>query len=113
MTPTESKLADRNWTTATINGMTRIRTDRTYPDGTVIEVWIRNQTITDFGETFGLPIALEMTHREKMQRTEALRLANKIKGANGILYQRLGSSLETIEAFAIVLGEIAEILQGE
>ena len=113
MNPTESQLADRNWTTATINGMTRIRTDRTYPDGTVIEVWIRNQTITDFGETFGLPIALEMTHREKIQRTEALRLANKIKGANGILYQRLGSSLETIEAFAIVLGEIAEILQGE
>ena len=111
MNPTESELADRNWTTATINGMTRIKTDQTYPDGTVIEVWIRGQTITDFGETFGLAIALEITHREKMQRTEALRLANKIKGANGILYQRLGSSLEAIEAFATVLGEIAKVLE--
>ena len=111
MTPTESQLADRNWTTATINGMTRIRTDRTYPDGTVIEVWIRGQTITDFGETFGLPIALEMTHREKMARTEALRLANKIKGHGVTLYSREGTSLEAIEAFAIVLGEIAELLE--
>ena len=112
MNPTE--LTDRNWTTATINGMTRIRTDRTYPDGTVIEVWIRGQTITDFGETFGLPIVLgEMTHREKMARTEALRLANKIKGHGVTLYSREGTSLEAIEAFAIVLGEIAEILQGE
>ena len=113
MNPTETKFLDRNWTSTPVHGMSRIKTDRTYPDGTVIEVWIRGQTITDFGETFGLPIALEMTHDEKMRRTEALRLASKIKGQRGTLYQRLGTSLETIEAFAIVLGEIAKILEGE
>ena len=111
MNPTSTKLSDRNWTSTPVHKVIRIKTDRTYPDGTVIEVWIRGQTLTDFGETFGLPIALEMTHGEKMARTEALRLANKIKGQRGTLYQRLGTSLETIEAFAIVLGEIAEILE--
>lgn len=109
MNPTE--LSDRNWTSTTVNGMTRIRTDRTYPDGTVIEVWIRGQTITDFGETFGFPIALELTHAEKMRRTEALRLAHKIRGQRGILYQRVGTSLEAIGAFAVVLGEIAKVLE--
>ena len=49
--------------------------------------------------------------REKMARTEALRLANKIKGHGVTLYSREGTSLEAIEAFAIVLGEIAKILE--